>query len=190
MSAKSVASRYAKSLLELADEQGKVESVYEDVELLKKMLKNRDLYGMFKSPVIPAHHKIKVINALFGGRLDDLTLRFIRLVVQKERGELLPQIALEFIDQYKAFKNISIVHITSAAVLSEEAIRRIKEKLHEKGLIDGEIEILEKIDPSLIGGFVMEFDGYRYDSSVSWLLSDLRKGEYSTNLYKSKIRAR
>ena len=121
---------------------------------------------------------------------DDLTQRFIQLVVQKERGELLYHITLEFIDQYKVLKNISTIHITSAEKLSEQALQNIKDKLHNKGIVDGKIEMIEKVDPSLIGGFVMEFDGYRYDSSISWILSDLRKDEFGKNLYKSKIIAR
>ena len=92
MSVKSVSSRYAKSLIDLAREQGKLDTVFQDVEFVRKALKNRDLMRMFKSPVIPNHKKLKVINAVFGKTLDDLTMRFIKLVVQKERGELLNHI--------------------------------------------------------------------------------------------------
>ena len=82
------------------------------------------------------------------------------------------------------------MHIISAAPLDDQLIDKIKDKIHGEGMIDGEIELVEAVDPSLIGGFVMEFDGYRYDASISWLLNDLQKDAYTKNFYKSKVIAR
>jgi len=190
MSVKSVSSRYAKSLLELAQEQDKLETIYQDILTVKQLLKNRELFAAIKSPIIPSDKKIKVMDALLKDKVDDLTLRWIRLIIKKERSEYLLYIAQSFIGQYKDAKNISTVNITSAAPLDDASIAKIKDKLHSEGMIDGEVEIVEKVDPDLIGGFVMEFDGYRYDASISWLLSDLQKDAYTKNFYKSKVSAR
>ncbi len=186
----SVSSRYAKSLLELAQEQDKLETVYQDILTIKELLKNRELFAVIKSPVIPPDKKIKVMDALLQDRVDDLSLRWIRLIIKKERSEYLLYIAQSFIEQYKTVKNISTVHIISAAPLDDQLIDKIKDKIHGEGMIDGEIELVEAVDPSLIGGFVMEFDGYRYDASISWLLNDLQKDAYTKNFYKSKVIAR
>ena len=85
MSVMSVSSRYAKSLLELAQEQDKLETVYQDILTIKELLKNRELFAVIKSPVIPPDKKIKVMDALLQDRVDDLSLRWIRLIIKKER---------------------------------------------------------------------------------------------------------
>ncbi len=190
MSVKSVSSRYAKSLLELAQEQDQLETIYQDILTIQELLKNRELFAVIKSPVIPSDKKIKVMDALLRGKVDDLTLRWVRLIIKKERSEYLLYIAQAFIEQYKVVKNISTVHIISAAPLDDQLIGKIKDKIHAEGMIDGEIEIVEEVDPSLIGGFVLEFDGYRYDASISWRLADLQKEAYTKNFYKSKVIAR
>lgn len=190
MSLKSVSSRYARSLIELAQEQKKLESVFEDVKSFKKLMKHRELFVMLKSPVIPGDKKKKVMDQLLKGKVEDLTMRFVHLVIQKKREELLPYIADEFIEQYKKINNISTVRIRSAEKLSEESIKEIKQKLLDQKMADGEIEVIEQIDPSIIGGFVLEFGGYRYDASISWKLADIRKKNYEKNLYESKIIAR
>lgn len=190
MSVKSVSSRYAKSLLELAQEQQKLEAIYQDILTINEVFQHRDLFAAIKSPVIPPDKKIKVMDALLQGKVDELTLNWVRLIIKKERSEYLLYIAQAFIEQYKEVKNISTVHITSAAPLDEALIKQIKGKIRAEGLIDGEIEVVEEIDPDLIGGFVMEFEGYRYDASISWLLADLRKDAYTKNFYKSKVIAR
>ena len=190
MSVKSVSSRYSKSLIELAQEQQKLEPVYQDILTLKKLMEHQDLFVMLKSPVIPNDKKVKVMDKLLEGKIDDLTMRFVRLVIKKEREQLLPYITGEFVEQYKAIKNISTVHIYSAAELSDDTVESIKQKLRSEGMVDGEIEIVQEVDESLIGGFVLEFNEYRYDASIAWKMADLRKKNYDKNLYESKIIAR
>ncbi len=190
MSVKSVSSRYSRSLLELAQEQQILEPVYQDVLTLQELMKHRELFVMIKSPVIPNDKKIRVMDELLEGKVNDLTMRFVRLVIKKEREELLPYIADEFVSQYKQVKNISTVNIYSAVELDAKLVESIKAKLRSESMIDGEIEVVQKIDESLVGGFILEFDEYRYDASISWKLTDLRKKNYDKNLYESKIIAR
>lgn len=190
MSVKSVSSRYSRSLLELAQEQEKLEPIYQDILTLQELMKHRELFVMIKSPVIPTDKKVKVMDQLLEGKIDDLTMRFVRLVIKKEREQLLPYIAEEFIDQYKEIKNISTLYIYSADEMNENTVDSIKDKLRAEGMIDGQIEVVQQVNKDLVGGFVLEFGDYRYDASIAWKLADLQKKNYAKNLYESKIIAR
>ncbi len=71
MSVTRIATRYAKSLMELAMEQGKLTQVSADIISLNEASRNRDLYLMLKSPIINGDKKIAVLEAIFKGKLDD-----------------------------------------------------------------------------------------------------------------------
>lgn len=190
MSVKTVAERYSRSLLQLAAEQNKLETIMEDVKTFQKLVENHDFFLMLKSPIIPNQKKEKILQLLIKGKVDDLTYRFLELVIDKGRSNLVPEIANSFIWQYKELKGIETVHITSAAQLSEKTLEDIKKLLKSKDLIKGDIELRTKIDPKLIGGFIVEFQDYIYDASISNRLKLLRRDNYNKNLYASKIIAR
>ena len=100
MSITRIASRYAKSLLDLSLEQNKLEKILEDIKLFQAYLGNRDLVLMFKSPIVNVGKKKAVVKALFDGKLDPLLLSFFDIILRKNREMYLPEIANEFVHQY------------------------------------------------------------------------------------------
>ncbi len=189
MSIQRIASRYAKSLLDLAIDQNKLDRVLEDVQSFKEVSKNRDFYLLLKSPIIHASKKAEIIDMLFGDKYEQLTMAFLRILCTKSRESYLPEIASEFIDQYKKVKRISEVKLTSATPLSAEVLKAIHDKLKASSYTSDNVEITTEVDPSLIGGFIVQFDDKLYDASIANKLSDLRK-EFDENLYISQIMAR
>jgi len=190
MSVSKVASRYAKSLIDLANEQGKLERVLEDMEGLQRAVKQSPELKIFlKSPVIQSAKKIAVYKQIFESRFDELTYKFFELLTKKQRENLLAPIATEYVKQYKQIKGISTARIISATELSEASLKAIREKVEKSGVVHKEVELEVKIDPKLIGGFVLEFGDYVYDASVIAQLADLKK-QFRKNLYESKIMAR
>jgi F-type H+-transporting ATPase subunit delta len=182
MSVTRIATRYAKSLLELAVEQGKLPQVSADVQSLAIAAKNRDLHLMLKSPIISADQKNAALNALFGKQMDSLTMAYMSLLVNKGREGYLGEIANEFVTQYKTLQKITTVKIISAAPLSESVVNSVKSHLLSSGITHPNLEIETSIEPDLIGGFVLEFDNKRYDASVANKLAEL-KSEFTKNLY-------
>jgi F-type H+-transporting ATPase subunit delta len=189
MSVQKVASRYAKSLIDLAQEREKLDKVLEDVQSFSEVAQNKDFALMLKSPVVNADIKGKIFQKLFGGKYDELTLAFLHILLKKNRESYLVDIAREFIDQYKIIKHISSVRLTTAAPLSESTVKTIRQKLMDSTVTDENIELETKVDPKLIGGFVLEFQNRLYDASVIHKLSLLKK-EFKDNLYISQIIAR
>ncbi len=183
MSVSRIASRYAKSLIDLAVEQDRLERILEDIKSFKKATDNREFYLLLKSPIINVTKKQQIFNALFEGKFDTITAAFLRIILNKGREAHLPEIADSFIEQYKIIKKISTVRLTTAATLSAETVSRIKQKLAASAVTKGQhIDLVTKVDPEIIGGFVIEFDDKLYDSSVTHQLDLLRK-EFAKNLF-------
>lgn len=169
-----VASRYAKSLLDLAVEQKGLDAVYKDMTLIKHSIHaSRELQLFLKSPVVKPAKKVDVLKALFFSNISKLTSAYLVLVVNKKRTSILEGIADSFIEQYRAYNNITTAVITSAVKL-DDAIRK-KALSIVKGISTGEVELVEKVDPALIGGFVLKVGDRQVDNSVSRQLNDLKK---------------
>lgn len=180
MSAKA-ASRYAKSLLSLAIEQKVLDAAYNDMKLIDDTCdQNPDLQALLRSPVIKGDKKQAVMNAIFASKLSPITAGFIKLIIQHRREDVLHEIADSFVKQYKAHKNIGVAEIITATPLKADIKAKILEQLRKQ---EGrEMEIIEKIDPSLIGGLVVRIGDKQFDGSISRKLNDLKK-EFSKNPY-------
>lgn len=169
-----VASRYAKALLDLAIEKGQLEAVYNDMIQLKDVCENsREFVTFLNSPIIKSDKKNAVIKAVFDGKLSAITLGFLMIVASKRRESVIPEMANEFIEQYREHKNILTAVITSAkgldAATKKQALDLVKAQLN------GEVELVEKVDASIIGGFVLRVGDKQLDKSVSRQLSNLKK---------------
>ena len=129
MSIHRIASRYAKSLVDLAVEQNKLERIKEDVSTFKEVTKIRDFYLLLKNPIVKTEKKAAIVKQLFEGKYDELTLAFLDILIRKGREAHLPEIAEEFLIQYKHIKHISSVKVTTAKPLTEAALKAIKDSL-------------------------------------------------------------
>jgi len=176
-----IAERYAKSLFELALEKGKLEQVRKDMDLIIDVcLNNRDFRHMLLSPVIRPDKKIMVIDAVFTGKIEDLTKQFYRLLSKKHREKFLEGIARQFVAKYKKHHNIHVIEIRSAAPLSEQLRKRIIDIIETR--TNGTVELTEIVDKNMIGGFIVSDEGRRYDASLTTTIKKLKK-EFEENLY-------
>lgn len=186
MSVQKIASRYAKSLLDLAVEQNKLERVAEDMKAFKEAAKVPDFRLLLKSPIVNPDKKTAIIKAIFDGKFDELTMAFLNIVVNKGREANLADIAVEFDSQYRKVKHISTVVLTTASPINKTTLDAVHKKLSESSATDSHIELKTEVDPNLLGGFIVEFEDKVYDASVSHKLKQLRK-EFDENLYVSQI---
>ena len=186
MSVTRIASRYATSLLDLAQEQGKLERVLEDVQAFQKAAGQRDFELLLKSPIVNTDKKQAIVKQIFDGKFDQLTMMFLEVIMRKGREGHLAAIADEFVAQYKKANQISTVYLTTAAPIESDSLQVIKMQLMTSDVTDRNVEIKTKVDPNLIGGFVIEFDDKLYDASIAHKLDLLRK-EFAGNAYQKKM---
>ncbi|TNE55447.1 MAG: ATP synthase F1 subunit delta [Bacteroidetes bacterium] len=166
------ASRYAKALLELATEQGKLDQVSADMKAVINVFEDtRDFQLFLDSPVIGGDKKFAIFKELFP-QFDELTTAFIQLMIRNKRENILGEIAHSYGKQLQSQLGINPVTITSASALDDKTKSAILSKL-EKSL-NGKLEVEEKIDADLIGGFIVQVGDTRIDASVANKLNSLK----------------
>ena len=176
-----VASRYAKSLMDLASESRKLDEVRNDMKLVQQVCQeNREFNLFLNSPVIKTDKKIEVLNSVFKGKVSTLTMSFLVLAAKKHRESFVPAIAKAFDEQYKRDKNILSAVITSASGLDDKTRQKVLDLV--KSQLKGEVELVEKVDPKTIGGFILRIGDKQVDRSVARQLNNLKKEMTKQNL--------
>lgn len=177
-----VAQRYVKSLLGLAVEQGALEQVHQDMLLFSKVCDmSRPFVMMLRSPIVRHEKKREVLHALFENKVNKLTFSIIDIITMKNREPLLPAIADEFHNAYNEYKGIGKASVTTAAPLDAKLVAEIDgmvKKLSNKT----QIELHQKVDESLIGGFILNVGDRQIDASVKSKLKSL-KVKFQENPY-------
>lgn len=182
-----LASRYAKALLDLAIENGELEAVNNDMSWLLAVTKsNRDFVNLLKSPVISGDKKLTILKAVAGSRLGKLTGAFITLLVNKGRESHVPEIASSFVSQYKKYKNIHIVKLTTATPLSTGTREAIVNQVKSTGGYEN-IELEENVDEDIIGGFRLQIGDKLIDASIAYDLKSIAK-QFENNDFIYRVR--
>jgi len=173
MSELTVATRYAKSIIDLAEEKKALEEIRKDMELFSQTLKaNHELQAVLANPIIGHARKIRILEAIFGSKINKMTDSFFKIMVNKSRAGVLYETSKEFINQYNIIKHIARAYVTSAAPLSDENKKTIKAEL--EAATGGKIELHTKVDEDLIGGFVLTIGDRQVDTSISNSLRKLK----------------
>ena len=171
MSEVQVASRYAKSLIDLAKEQKVLDSIKDDIELFLKTCRVTPvLRAVLKNPIISPSKKIAILKDVFKDILHSLIFSFFAIVIKKGRSGILYSTAKEFINEYNIYNNITTARVTSAVALSEENKKKMIDIV--KNVTKGDVILTENINPQLIGGFVLNVGDKQIDTTI---LSQLQK---------------
>lgn len=177
-----VASRYVKSLLSLAVEQNSLDAVHKDMLSFSEVVKqNRDFSLMLRNPIIRHDKKREILEKVFAGRVNKLTMAIFDIITSKNREPLLPAIAEEFHHAYNVYKNVGEATVTTAVPL-DATLRAEIEKIVKKLSDKKEVEIKEKVDAEMIGGFVLNVGDRQIDASIKNKLKAL-KVKFSENPY-------
>ena len=182
-----LAARYAKSLIDLAIEKGQLDAVYNDMLFLQGLIRSsRELANLLKSPIINPDKKDKILDAVTGGKVSPTISTFIKLLITKGREVYLAEIVHAFIDQYKEYKGIQTVKLTTAVPVSEDLKKAIVDKIRtDKNLKN--IELVTAVNEDLIGGFVLEIGDELVDGSIAFDLKNIKK-QFQNNDFIYKIR--
>ena len=174
MSELTVATRYAKSLIDLAVENKSLEETKKDMEFFSQTLRaNHELQAVLANPIVAHGKKIKILEAIFGGKVSKATDSFFKIMINKSRSAILYPASKEFINQYNIIKHIVRAYVTSATPLSDDNKKKIVAEL--EAATGGGIELHTKVDTSLIGGFVLTVGDRQVDASISSSLNRLKQ---------------
>ena len=166
------AGRYALSLIELAIEMNKLDHVKGDMELIAKTIaENHGLELMLDSPIIKVDKKQQVLKAVFGSSIQEVTLNFITVVCSKGREAMLSSIVHAFINIYKERMGIVTADVTSAVALSDAQRKEVIQSLSGLGAT---IDLVEHVDPTILGGLKVRVGDQRFDASLRRKLNHLK----------------
>jgi F-type H+-transporting ATPase subunit delta len=175
MDAKTLPATYATALLDLAAEKGELEAVREEVETLEQLLRKEPVLQLFlESPRIVTAEKRQVIEKTLRGRFSDALVNFLLVVVGKRREVM-------FLDMLRSFqilhdKRQGIVRalVTTATVFDDEEGERLRAWL--ENVLGKRVVLERKVDDTLLGGFVIHYDGMVVDATLKTALHEIRAG--------------
>jgi F-type H+-transporting ATPase subunit delta len=171
MSELTVAARYAKALIDLAQKQNSVDAMRDDMELFHHTLRvNPELKAVLANPIVSHSKKINILDEVFAGKVNKASIAFFKLMVNKSRGEVLYTTAQEYINMYDVKNHIVHATVVSATDLSADNKKKMMADIH--AATGGTVKLQTKVDPTLIGGFVLTIGDRQVDTSIA---SDLKK---------------
>lgn len=167
--------RYARALLNLARQEQCEQEVYEG---LMRLTQNYDLAiaqfnEVLTNPIIGTEEKVTLVKAAVGEPLHPCLEHFIEFVVEQKRESSIYRIAMKYQEMYRDSKDILLTHVTTATELPDETMRKLKGFVEQNFDCHAEMQIT--IDPSIIGGFILDIENDRMDASVAGQLEALKK---------------
>ena len=168
-----VATPYAEAFLDLAKSTNTLKEATNDINIVSQFLANSsDLKKFLGNPLITKDAKKNVVKDILGEQISESTLKFILLLVNRGRIEVLEQVAQKFLELSYKQESIEIAKITSSIQLSADQQKAIAEKLK---VITGakQIKLALKVDPQLIGGFTIEIGSKMIDTSIRGQLKQI-----------------
>lgn len=167
--------RYAKALYKFAVENKCEEQIYRLMNNLRATFEQEPaiVHAVANPFVTDAEKRDLLVTAAHASDADTCYTDFLRLLAENRRIALAGDIALAYIAIYREEKHICRVEVVTADTLTEDTVSRLR-ALIEKHLHGGTMEYSQRIDPELIGGFVINIDNEQLDASVKNELKQLR----------------
>ena len=166
--------RYARALFQLAQEQHCEEAIYNGLTRFAHnyLLAIAQFNEVLADPIVAQEEKVKLMEMAMGEPLHDTLKQFIAFVVDQKREDKMFFIAMKYMEMYREKHSILSTHVTTATELPEATYDKIKAFIKQTFDADAEIDV--KIDPSLIGGFILDIENTRMDASVAGQLNALK----------------
>ncbi len=171
--------RYAKAVLDLAVENKATGAVEKDMRSITATIADsKELRAMLASPVVNGETKKEALKAIFkdGG---EITKGLINTMTENRRIGLLNEVALKYIILNEDLKGEGVAYVTTAVALTPELEKKVLQQVAK--ITDDKVTIENKIDESIIGGFILRVGDLQYDASVANKLSNIKR-EFTNSL--------
>ena len=168
-----IASVYARSLFEVAQEQDKLDKVRDELgEFADALNDSRELQVFFFSPYFSTKEKSEGLDKAISGA-DDTTLNFLRLLIEKHRMPVIFRVRAEFDQLWEEENKLLPVTVTSAVELPKATVKQIGDRIAEQ--TDRKVDLQSKVDPDILGGIVVRVGNSVLDASIRNRLENFRK---------------
>ncbi len=180
MSGSRAAIRYAKAVLQQANDVNKAGLVFEDMQNVHATIKaSNELQRVLSSPVINADDKKNALLTIFE-KQSDTTKSLINVLTENQRTSLLGNVSKNYIELYNEAQEVKVAQVTTAVALTDELTEKILAKVKELSGSD-KVTIESTIDESIIGGFILRIGDLQYNASISNNLARIKR-EFSKSI--------
>lgn len=171
-----IAERYAQSLIDLGKKNDlSYVSIASDLATIQLILKrSHDLYDALTNPLVNIEDKHEIVDAVFSKEVDELIKNFLKILVERDRFDLIYDVISVFNKLLDGVNNVARVEVVSAVSLNEDEMNIIHDKLSEK-IKDKQISVKYSVDESIIAGLIFKLGDDVLDTSVSHRLEELQK---------------
>ncbi len=168
-----IASVYARSLFEVAQEQNKLDKVRGELgEFADALNDSRELQVFLFSPYFSTTEKSEGLDKAISGA-DDTTLNFLRLLIEKHRMPVIFRVRAEFDQLWEEENKLLPVIVTSAVELPQDTVKQIGDRIAEQ--TDRKVDLQSRVDPDILGGIVVRVGNSVLDASIRNRLENFRK---------------
>lgn len=165
--------RYAQALYALAEEKNLQKEIYDSLERLSQaFFEVPELAGTLANPMHNRTEKLNLLITASASKLNSLLAEFFGFVIDKGREEFMVFISMSFQKIYREKERVVIGKITSALPLKDASIQKIRQLVDTQ--FSASIELSTEVEPEILGGFILEVDNYRMDSSIRTELEHIR----------------
>ncbi len=165
---------YSEAVFELAREQDCADEIKNELDALAEIFDSAPELGKFLSaPTVTLSEKLSFIEKNFKGKISETTYNLLCVVTEKGRAQLVPSIAEDYKNRWYDMKNIAEVKVTTGIPLSDSLRAKLKTKLET--VMKKTVILTENVDPSIMGGVVINYGNTMTDGSVRSKLEALQK---------------
>lgn len=170
--ASSAATRYAQAVFSLGKERGTLDVWQSDLTDLATLTGDSRVSSYLSNPSITADTKLATLEASLPSTVQPELRNLAKLLVVRNRTNLIPQIREIFEDQVRAERGITVAQVTTSEPLTADEEALVREKL--AAMTGNTIEITSTVDPDIIGGIVVRIGDQVIDGSVRNKLERMR----------------
>ena len=169
-----VGSNYGQALFELAKEENLDTVILEQLEVLDKSFSQEpEFLRLLAAPNLSKTERCDILDESFRGKVHTYVLSFMKILVEKGYIRHFGDCCTAYREFYNTDHGILVVQAVTASALTQEQAHRLTEKLQK---ITGKtVELQCRIDPSVLGGIRLDYDGKRMDGTVKNRLDSVGK---------------
>ncbi|PKG41322.1 ATP synthase F1 subunit delta [Psychroflexus sp. MES1-P1E] len=173
MGSRAAGRRYAKAIIELAQEENLEDKVLGDFTLIHSTIdENKDLKLMLSSPLIEVIKKQSVLLEVFKS-VQPLVQKLIKTLAINNRISILEEISEEYISLYNTQHHIQYASVITAAKMTKDIEEKVQNKIKE--ITGYTANLTNQVDESILGGFVLRLKDLQFDASVSTSLNRFKR---------------
>ncbi|MDD3741353.1 MAG: ATP synthase F1 subunit delta [Bacteroidales bacterium] len=185
MNQSKISVRYAKAIFEASGEKNVQKEVFTDFILIRNAIReNKDFDEIISSPVIKPSEKKFLLNNVFKSVVNELTMKFLEMIVSNSREKYIVDIARVYSDLYHKEHNIKEVILTTPFGIDENTKESLAKTVADS--FNSGVEIKDQINADMIGGVIIRIDNLQLDLSVATQLREIKES-LKTKEYERKL---